>query len=165
MLDFSVSFFFTLVNIAVLFFALRAILFKPVTKFMESRTAKIQSEIENAAKDREDAKSLLRMYDEKMRSAYDEAAQITRKAREDAEKQAAAIIADGKAHAENIVSLARKQILAERQAAFLAFRAEAASLVVKAAGRLAGRDPDGASFGPDARSRAEFVLRELGAKD
>jgi len=38
MLDFSITFFITILNIGVLYLILRAILFKPVTKFMENRT-------------------------------------------------------------------------------------------------------------------------------
>jgi F-type H+-transporting ATPase subunit b len=160
MLDFSVSFFFTLVNIAVLFFVLRAILFKPVTKFMEARTAKVQAEIENAAKERDEAKSLRLMYEDKVKNAGIEAAQLTKAAREAAEKQASGIISEAKAEAEGIVENARKQILAERQAAFIAFRAEASALVVAAAGRLLRRD----FSGEDARAHAELVLRELGER-
>ena len=160
MLDFSVSFFFTLVNIAVLFIVLRAILFKPVTKFMEGRTAKIKAEIENAAKERDEAKSLRLMYEEKVKNAGTEAAQLAKEMREAAEKQAALIISDAKVQAEGIVEGARKQILAERQAAFAAFRAEAAALVVAAAGRLLRRD----FSGEDALAHAELVLRERGGR-
>jgi F-type H+-transporting ATPase subunit b len=158
MLDFSVSFFFSIVNIAVLFFILRAILFKPLTKFMEERAAKVKSDIENAAKDRGEAKSMRLVYEERIRSADREVAVITTKAREAAEKQAAEIIKNGKAQAERIIEAARKQILAERRAAFIAFKAEAAALVVAAAGRLLRRD----FSGEDARAHAELVLRELG---
>jgi F-type H+-transporting ATPase subunit b len=161
MLDFSVTFFFTLVNIAILFAALRAILFKPVTKFMEERTAKIQGDIDGAAKDREDAKFLRQTYEEKMKTAAGEAAKIRQEAGEQAEKQAEQIVADGKVQAESIISNARRQIQAEREAAFLTFRAEAASLVVTAAGQLLRRDPANASAGDAAY--AELVLRALEA--
>lgn len=160
MLDFSVSFFFTLVNIAVLFIALRAILFKPVTKFMEERTAKVAAEIENAAKEKDEAKSLRQMYEEKIKNAGAEAARLAKETREAAEKQAADIVSDAKIQGEGIIEAARRQILAERQAAFAAFRAEAAALVVAAAGRLLRRDYSG----EDARAHAELVLRELGGR-
>jgi F-type H+-transporting ATPase subunit b len=161
MLDFSVSFFFTLVNIAILFVALRAILFKPVTKFMEERTAKIQGDINGAAKEREDAKLLRQKYEEKMEAAAAEAAKIRQQAGEQAERQAERIVADGRVQAEGIIAAARKQIQTEREAALLAFRAEAASLVVTAAGRLLRRDSSNA-VAEDA-TYAEFVLRELEA--
>ncbi|MDR0382971.1 MAG: ATP synthase F0 subunit B [Spirochaetaceae bacterium] len=161
MLDFSVSFFFTLVNIVILFVALRAILFKPVTKFMDERTAKIQGEIDGAAKERDEAKSLRQKYEEKMAAAVAEAAKIRQEAGEQAEKQAEKIIADGKVQAESILANARKQIQSEREAALLAFKAEAAALVVNAAGRLLRRDPSETASGDTAY--AELVLREIEA--
>ncbi|MDR0663398.1 MAG: ATP synthase F0 subunit B [Spirochaetaceae bacterium] len=160
MLDFSVSFFFTLVNIAVLFIVLRAILFKPVTKFIADRTAKVQNDVETAAKDRAEAKSLRQLYEEKMKALDRTAALDAKKIREAAEKQASDIIKDSRLQAERIVEAARKQILSERQAAFTAFKAEAASLVIAAAGRLLRRD----FSGEDARAHAELVLRELGGR-
>ncbi|MDR3357043.1 MAG: ATP synthase F0 subunit B [Spirochaetaceae bacterium] len=160
MLDFSITFFFTLVNITVLFLVLRAILFKPVSKFMEGRTAKIQGEIENAAKELDEAKALRLMYENKLKNAGNEAEQIAKASCDAALKRAGEIVSDAKAQAVGIVENARKQILAERQVAFTAFRAEAAALVVAAAGRLLRRD----FSGEDARADAEFVLRELGER-
>ncbi|MDR0382938.1 MAG: ATP synthase F0 subunit B [Spirochaetaceae bacterium] len=163
MLDFSVSFFFTLVNIVILFIALRAILFKPVTKFMESRTARIQNDIDSAIKDREEAKSLRQKYEEKIKAASDEAVKIRQAADEQAGKQAAKIVEEGKAQAESIILNARKQIQAEKETAFLAFRAEAAELVVAAAGRLLRREPSEVEAGD--RIYAELVLREMESDD
>jgi F-type H+-transporting ATPase subunit b len=161
MFDFSVSFFFSLLNIAVLFIVLRAILFKPVSKLMAERTAKIQSEIENAARDNEAAKTLRLNYEDKIKKADIEAMKITQNARSEAEKQLSNIIQEGKAQAANIVDAARKQIMAERRAAFLAFKAEAATLVIAAAGRLLRRE----FSDKDAYAQAELALRELGGKD
>jgi F-type H+-transporting ATPase subunit b len=161
MFDFSVSFFFSLLNIAILFIVLRAILFKPVSKLIAERTAKIQSEIENAAKDNEAAKALRLSYEDKIKNANIEAMKITQDARAEAEKQLSNIIQEGKAQAENIVAAARKQIMAERRAAFLAFKAEAAALVIAAAGRLLRRE----FSDKDAYAQAELALRELGGKD
>jgi F-type H+-transporting ATPase subunit b len=161
MFDFSVSFFFSLLNIVILFIVLRAILFKPVSKLISERTAKIQSEIENAAKDNEAAKALRLNYEDKIKKADIEAMKITQDARVEAEKQLSNIIQEGKVQAENIVAAARKQIMAERRAAFLAFKAEAAALVIAAAGRLLRRE----FSDKDAYAQAELVLRELGGKD
>ncbi|MDR1363313.1 MAG: ATP synthase F0 subunit B [Spirochaetaceae bacterium] len=161
MLDFSVSFFFSLLNIAILFIVLRAILFKPVSKFISNRAAKIQNEIENAARDNEAAKTLRLSYEDKMNNANVEAMKITQAARDAAEKQSLLIIQEGKTQAEALIAAARKQILAERRAAFFAFKAEAATLVVAAAGRLLHREISD----KDVRSQAELVLRELGGGD
>ncbi|GHV83163.1 ATP synthase subunit b [Spirochaetia bacterium] len=160
MLDFSITFFITLLNIAILFIVMRKILFKPVTKFMENRTAKIRSEIENAEKDREEAKSLRILYEGKLKAAEAETAEKTRKILDAAEKRAAGIITAAKAQAESLAAAGRKQITNERQAAMITFRAEAAALVVAAAGRLLRQKLDS-----DDNRFAEQLLRELGNKN
>jgi F-type H+-transporting ATPase subunit b len=158
MLDFSVTFFFTLINIGILFFILRAVLFKPVTKFMEERSRKIQSDIEQAEKDKNQARSLAAQYEEQLKKAEAEADALIRRARESAEKEAAEIIRSGKAEAGRIVASGRVQLEAERKAAMAAFRSEAAALVIAASSRLLGREVSG----EDTRRQAALLLKELG---
>lgn len=161
MLDFSVTFFFTLINIGILFFILRAVLFKPVTKFMEDRSKKIQNDIEQAEKDKNQAKALAAQYGEQLKKAEAEADALIRRAREAAEKEAAEIIRSGKAEAGRIVAAGRSQLETERRAAMAAFRSEAAALVIAASSRLLGREVSG----EDARRRAAALLKEYGSRE
>jgi F-type H+-transporting ATPase subunit b len=140
MLDFSVTFFITVVNILVLFFLLRALLFKPLSKFIQARNKKIQDDINRAEKDSWDAKKLLEQYEQKLAGAEADAEAIIRAAREDAQAEADKIREAGKADAERVVAAAKIQVDAERRAALAVFRAEAAVLVVEAAGRLLKRE-------------------------
>jgi F-type H+-transporting ATPase subunit b len=140
MLDFSVTFFITVVNILVLFFLLRAFLFKPVSKFIQDRKKKIQDDINRAEKDSWDAKKLLEQYESKLVGAEADAETIIRVAREHAQTEAEKIREAGKADAERITAAARAQAENERRAAMALFRAEAAVLVVNAAGRLLKRE-------------------------
>jgi F-type H+-transporting ATPase subunit b len=140
MLDFSVTFFITIINILVLFFILRAILFKPVSKFIRDRAQKIQNDIESAEKDRQDAKQLREQYEQKLAGADEAAEDILKNAREHAAAEAERIREEGRAEAERILAAARTRAAAEHQAAMALFRAEAAALVVQAAGRLVKRE-------------------------
>jgi F-type H+-transporting ATPase subunit b len=158
MLDFSITFFFTFINIGVLFFILRAILFKPVTKLIENRTKKIQDDLDQAEKDKNQAKALLAEHEEQVKKAQGEADAIIQRGREAAEVQAAEIIRGGKAEAEQILANGRAQIEAERKAAQAAFQAEAAALVIAASSRLLQRELNQ----EDARRQAALLLRELG---
>ncbi|MDR0624795.1 MAG: F0F1 ATP synthase subunit B [Treponema sp.] len=153
-----VTFFFTLVNIGVLFVVLRAILFKPVTKFMEERSKKIQDAINQAEKDKNQAKQLLQQYEERLKGAEEEAEEIIRAARETALQQADEIIAGGKKAAEALLTGARGQVEAEQKAALARFRSEAAALVVSASARLLRRELNQ----EDHRRYAGLLLRELG---
>jgi F-type H+-transporting ATPase subunit b len=158
MLDFSVTFIITLINIAILFFILRAILFKPVTKFMEGRAEKIRNDLEQVEKDKAQAKLLQRQYEEKFRTAGEEADAIILAAHSSAETEAGRIIADSRAAAELLMANTRKQLDAERRAALALFKAEAAALVVAASSRLLARE-----FNQEDSFRyAGLLLEELG---
>jgi F-type H+-transporting ATPase subunit b len=135
-----VTFLVTLVNIGVLFIVLRAILFKPVTKFMADRTKKVEDTLAQAEKEKNQAKQILAAYEDQLKKAEGEAEEIIRNARENADRESARLAAEGKTLAENMVAAARRQIEAEQQAAMTVFKAEAAALVVAAASRLLRRD-------------------------
>ncbi|MDR1412001.1 MAG: F0F1 ATP synthase subunit B [Spirochaetaceae bacterium] len=153
-----VTFFFTLINIGILFVILRAILFKPVTKFMDDRAKKIQDTIDQAEKDKAQAKMLLHQYEEQLKKAGEEAEVLIRAARENAREEADRITAGGKAEADTLLANARKQIEAEQQAALARFRTEAAALVVSASARLIRRELNQ----EDNRRYAGMLLREIG---
>ncbi|MDR2193013.1 MAG: F0F1 ATP synthase subunit B [Treponema sp.] len=157
MLDFTVTFGITIINFVILFFILKAILFKPVTKFMEVRAAKIQNDLDSAVKDKEEAKQLLAQYEKKIKAAYAEADAIIGEARKQAVVQADKIVAEGKRKVEAIIANANRQIEAEHKAALALFKAEAAGLVIAASSRLVQRDlnqEDSARF-------VNLVLQEL----
>jgi F-type H+-transporting ATPase subunit b len=152
------TFLFTLINIGILFVVLRAILFKRVSKFMEDRTKKIQDTIDQAERDKAQAKLLLQQYEEQLKKAREEAAALVRSARESAGEQADRIIAGGKAEAEALLRNARTRIETEQEAALARFRAEAAALVVSASARLLRRELNQ----DDNRRYAGMLLRDLG---
>jgi F-type H+-transporting ATPase subunit b len=158
MLDFSITFFITILNIGVLYLILRAILFKPVTKFMESRTQKIKGELEQAAREKERAEALRKQYEASIQSAEDEGERIIKEAREMAQKQAQTIVDQGKIDAENLLKAAKVQIEAERRVQALAFQEQAATLVLSATGRLLGREVNA----EDAQKAAQQFVSELG---
>jgi len=160
MLDFSVTFVITLVNIIILFFVLRAILFKPVTKFMAERAKRIQDSLDQADSDRTQAKALYKEYEDKLKNAEAEAGAILKTARENAHQEASQIIADTKAEAADIINAARGQIEAERKAAITKFRFEAAALVMAASSKLAARE----FSGDDNRRYVNMLLDELAAQ-
>ena len=159
MLDFTVTFGITIINIFILFLILRAVLFKPVTKFMAERAKKVQDSIDRAARDRMEAKELLDRYEAELKDANIQADKILSQARENAVKEAARIVAQGRAEADEIVARTQKQIEAERCAALARFNTEAAVLVMAAASKLAARDVSG----DDNRRYAKMMLEELAA--
>jgi F-type H+-transporting ATPase subunit b len=135
-----VTFAATIVNITVLCFLLRAILFKPVSKFVAARAKKIQDTIDQAEEDKKAAKQLLAQHEEKLKSADAEAAEIIKNARENAAHEAERIALEGKKSAEMMIMQARNQIALERDAAAVKFKTEAAMLILAASSKLIGRN-------------------------
>jgi F-type H+-transporting ATPase subunit b len=160
MLDFSVTFGITIINIIILTLILRKVLFKPVTKIMAERAKRVQDSIDQAEKDRADSRELLEQYQSKLKNVDAEADEIIKAARGRAETEAHRIIAEGKAAAEALTVSARKKIEAEQQAAFARFKLEAAALVMAASARLVQRE----FSGDDNRRFASMLLDELTAQ-
>jgi len=160
MLDFSVTFIITIINIAILFFVLKALLFKPVTKFMAERAKRVQDSIDQAQKEKDAAMKLLAEYEDKLKNAEAQAREILKTARENAERQAQLIIAEGKRDAQDAANAAQKQIEAERQAALSKFKLEAAALIIAVSAKLAARD----FSGDDNRRYVNMLLDELSAQ-
>ena len=157
MLDFSVTFIITIINIAILFFILRALLFKPVTKFMEERAKRVQDSIEQAGNDKLEARKLLAEYENKLKQAEAEAQKILTNAHNEAARRAEYIIAEGKAEAKAIVSAAHKQLETEHQTALAMFRLEASALVLAASSKLAARE----FSDDDSRRYVNMLLEKL----
>jgi F-type H+-transporting ATPase subunit b len=151
------TFLVTIVNITVLFLVLRAVLFKPVTKFMQNRTKKVQDSLDEAEQEKAQAKVLLKQYEDQLQRIEEEATAIIRTARENARAEADRIIAEGKAQAGRILEKGRKQLEAEQRAALAVFQADAAALVLGASGKLIRRE----LTGDDNRVQAEMLLKEL----
>jgi F-type H+-transporting ATPase subunit b len=151
------TFLVTIVNITVLFFVLRALLFKPVTQFMEARTKKVQDSLDQAEKERAQARGLLKQYEDQLRQIEEDAAETLRSAREAAQAEADRIIAEGRAQAGRLLEKGRKQLEAERRSALAVFQADAAALVLGASGKLLRRE----ITGDDKLSQAELLLQEL----
>ena len=160
MLDFSVTFILTIVNIAVLAFILRLILFKPVSKFMAERAKKVQDSLNQASQDKAGAQKLLGEYQEKLNNVHAEAEEIIKAAQKNAKTEADKIVAEGKAAAQAQVVAGRRQLDAERQAMITRFRLEAAPLVVAASARLVQRE----FSGDDNRTYAAMLLDELASQ-
>jgi F-type H+-transporting ATPase subunit b len=165
MLDFSVTFIITLINITILFFVLRAVLFKPVNKFMDERTNRIRNTIQQAEADRTRAQQLLAQYEQQIETAQADAEEIIKTAREQAGAEAERIIAESKVEAERILEAERNKLKAARLAAMALFRAEASALVLNAAGRLVGRELQGAEQRRFAVETLETLVRESGNAD
>ncbi len=127
---------FAILNLLLLYFILRKILFKPVTEFMENRTQSIKNSIDDAEKQKAEAMELKRSYDEQIAHAKDDAEKIIKEARAKAETEHDQITAQARSEAEALMTRAREDIENERRQMISELRAQVAGLALAAASRV-----------------------------
>jgi len=157
MLAFSVSFFITILNFAVLFFILKRFLWKPVRTMIEARAAKVRGELADAAIAKGVADDLKARFEERIAGAEGEADKIIKESAEQAVLDAKVILDGARAEAETIRLRAEASAAREKAASLEALTGEIARIATAAAAKLASRE---ARQGDAAA--AEALVRELG---
>lgn len=160
MLDFSVTFIITIVNIAILVFVLKKLLFKPVQKFMAARTKKVKDELDAAAVARGSAEELKAQYEALLADSEKEAESIVKEAEERGKQEAKAIIAAAEAEASEIRHRAEERAAYELSRAKDELAGEVALIAMAAAARVAGRSLGGS----DDLAEAESFVRGFEAR-
>ncbi len=140
MLNFGVTFVFTLVNFFILFLVLRRLLFKPVTALMDARAKKIKDSLAEAAYLKKKAEDDASRYEALMAEAETEAGRIVKEGNELAAAEAKALIDKAKAEAAEAQRRGEKAVEREREKAMQELAAEIARLASEAAAKLAGRE-------------------------
>lgn len=98
-----------------LFLALSYLLFNPVRKMLQDRQLKIQTELSDAAADKNDAAALKQQYEEKLKGVDKEAEAILADARQRALRREAKIVDDAKAEAARIIARANEEAMLEKK--------------------------------------------------
>ena len=104
----------TLVAVFVLFMLLSYLLFNPARELLAKRQAKIQADLDAAAKDKEDALLFKAEYDAKVLAADKEVDEILSEGRKKAAKKEAEIIAGAQEEAVRITQRASREIELEK---------------------------------------------------
>lgn len=136
MLNFGPTFVFAIINLIVLYFILKRILFKPVTEFMEKRAKSIQDGFDNAERMKNEAMKVKMAYEEKIRQAHIDAEKILNDAHNKAEQDYEAVIEEAKIEADRLLEKSRKEIELERQQMIKEIRSQTASLALAAASKV-----------------------------
>ena len=131
MLDFQVStIVFTVINLLVLYFILRKLLFGRVNAVLEQRAARVKETIDSAEASKSQAEELRAEYEDKLTDARQEAAKLVADAQNRAQRAYEAKMADAETDAKRMRSEAEAQIDSERDAMLRGARNEVASLAL-----------------------------------
>lgn len=131
-----------IVNLLVLFLLLKKFLFKPVTKMMDEREAKIKADIDNAKAQNDAAAELKANYEQSLKDAHNEAVVITNNAKDRASKEANVIIDNAKEQSSKILSDAQKNAALEKEKALKSAKTEIADLTLLAATKVIKKEVD-----------------------
>jgi len=129
-----------LINILILFFVLRLLVYKPVVKFMRERTARIDTEMETAKETQQKALALEEQCNQKLTECDDKAKQIIRESTQKANETAEEIVDKAKKQADQIIKEAHEKSEAERISKIEGMRDEIANIAVDIAKQILQRE-------------------------
>ncbi len=148
----------TLLAVFALFTLLSYLLFNPARELLAKRQAKIQADLDAAAKDKEDAIAFKAEYDAKVHAAEAEVDEILAEGRKKAMKKEADIMAEAKEEAARITQRASKEIELEKSKMKDEVKKEMISVASMMAGKFVAESMDD-------KKQAELVdeaLNEMG---
>ncbi|WP_044293950.1 F0F1 ATP synthase subunit B [Robinsoniella peoriensis] len=125
-----------MISMFVMFTFLSYLLFNPARNMLKKRQDKIKSDIDTAARDKEDAKKLMEEYDRRLKDINKEAEEILSAARQKALKNEARIIEEAKEEAGRIMARANAQVEMERKKAADDMKKEIISIASLMAGKV-----------------------------
>jgi len=131
---------FTLINLLILLFFMKKILFEKVNNIFESRRKEIEDNLMNAEKNKKDANGLKQQYEQQIRTARDEAKKIVVDATLVANKKSDGIIEEAKGRAKKIEEKASEDIQSQRKQAFDSLKGEISVIAVDIASKVIKRD-------------------------
>jgi F-type H+-transporting ATPase subunit b len=130
---------FTIVVFAVLVVVLGKFAFKPILHSLQQRENFIRDSLESAKNDREAAEARLAEYEERLRSARDEAAGMVEEGRRDAEAVRRRLEEEARQSAEAIADRAKRDIGIARDTALKDLHEESARLAIRLAAEVLKR--------------------------
>ncbi len=129
-----------IVNVIILYFILRWLLFKPVSKFMKNREQTYLNRAE-AVKNRErEAKIMKEKYNQLLDNAQQEAATLLNKSNEMAQKQSNEIVNRAHDRAKDILDRSYREIEMEKHLVMQDMKTEIADMAVQIAEKILQRE-------------------------
>lgn len=129
---------FTIVNLIVLYLGLRKFLIGPVTKVMDQRKQLIEGKMADARHVNEQANELKAQYEDALKQAHEESAQIVEKARKSAQAEYESRMDAADAEAQKIIANAHKSIDLEREKTVQELQSQIAGLAMAATAKVLG---------------------------
>lgn len=141
MLDFNLyTILFTIINLLVLWLFLKHFLFEKVTAILDRRAQTVQSDLDGAAREKDQAELLRQQYDERLGQARQESLDLLAQTKAQAQREYQATLDSAQTDANQLMETTRKQLDAEREKMLRGARREVAQLALLAASKVAQKE-------------------------
>lgn len=129
-----------ILNIVLLFILIRFFVYKPVKKFMDNRTARVNEVAAKAAAELSEAEKIKSQYESILSDSKTEVQNIISQGRDTASAEASKIISDAKESAANLIVKAQEKIEAENKKAIKNMQNEVVDLAFDISEKLLDRE-------------------------
>ena len=131
---------FSLITVVVLVLILKKFFFEKVHQFMEARQQQVVNTLEEAQTTREEAQQKLEEYEAQMAFAESEKREIIKKAMQEAQAQAGAVLETASKEAGQVREQTRREIERDKMIAKKELQREIGYMAVLAAGKIIGEE-------------------------
>ncbi|HIX58607.1 MAG TPA: F0F1 ATP synthase subunit B [Candidatus Blautia gallistercoris] len=131
---------FTIINLVVLYLAMKKFLIGPVTGIMEKRRQMIEGGLETARKKEEEALALKNQYEEALGAAREESMQILENSRKTAKKEEERILREADKKAKELLEKNRLAMEVQKEQMMGEMQSEVARLAMTAAAKVLGQE-------------------------
>jgi F-type H+-transporting ATPase subunit b len=129
-----------IINIGVLYFLLRLILYKPIKKFLRARTERVQGQLEEAEKMQQEAAQNKVLYEKKIQESKEQAHAIMFESTQKATEAAEDIMRDAKQRADMLMENAHDKIGVERTQVLSEMQGQIIDIATQLAARILRRE-------------------------
>ncbi len=133
---------FMLLNTLILFLLMKKFFFGPVKAMIDARENEVQGIYDEANKAKESAEAMKENYDESMKNAKAEAAEIVSDAQKRAVQRADEIIKEAQERSTNMMKRADEEIVREKKRAMNELKGEISDIAMQIASKVVEKDID-----------------------
>lgn len=131
---------FTWINLLILVFIMKKLLFKPVMNMLAQRDSEVKEMYRKAEEAQKSSEALEAEYTEKLSGAKEEASRIMKEATHEATLRGEEIVSEAQQKAAAIITKAHKEIEREKEAAVSEIKNDIASIAVNIAEKVIEKD-------------------------
>lgn len=140
--EFWTTLVFTIINIAVLYFILKKILFKPVTNFMTNRTNKIDEALKIAEEAKHKLETIEQQQAQKLKEIKEEGTILMNDYKKKAQTEYNAILENAKKDAEKITQNTKAELALEQERLIASLKDDVTNLVLMASEKVIKKNID-----------------------